>query len=716
MVTYQLFSKQINDQVRVEIIYENYPVIGGTEELSILIRFLYVGDIPEKRHIDGPPLVTSPDGDALGAEPASEQSENTSGWGRRISSQLSQATRALFLQELETVNENDEDEDEVELTKNDVTLFLGYSQVLGYYTVNDDIIDFSIFEDLQKSTVIGGKYAGIDGLDVPSRDAKSNSIATGLADLYGKEINKLGNGVKEHYKMIPFYSTNQEVLFSEISFEPSTWDDNMNSDKTVKSFYINLKLPKDLPPTFDSEAGKIGYTFILGYQDKNFTHETIMVPLKIQPYVDQFGRQPLFHLERARLNVHPEKDLAIDINSNGNGSLGRRTSVSFRQMRHDIQETDPKKLAHKSSVVSFDTIHRRTADQKDNAVGVDSWSQTFLELTRDLDSSSRNDVMKVQGRFDKEMTAKEERQFNARENLIHIMADYKNVQKIEYDPELDDEEGIDYISLIPRSENTKYLLRQNHMTIAMLALDRGVSKIGDMLNLSLSFENCQLETKGLEVQLVRCQNFYRDEYLRQNEYGEPYKGLTKENSLETVVFEKLLSTFEVDTVSTDIQIPLETEPQFRTNYYEVRYYVQVRFILLDQHGEWENLKQKKKQQQKKKQETENGEATPLVDNSEHPDQPETPNHQEQREIDPVDPNHQVNNDSVMPEQTVPTAQTVSAPLPLRVFDLTDIFVDTSGSVLFKGQDHFEDAYDFTVRVPVVILPNYEQQFGCVTNF
>ncbi|GMF05266.1 unnamed protein product [Ambrosiozyma monospora] len=198
-----VYNQQINKYIRVEVIYENYPVIAGTDELSVILRFRYVGPLdvkpkptqqspkktPLNQHEKQQSLGLSLDSGRLSMDSSRKASQdNGGGWfGGRLSRQLSTATRSLFLQQLDAVDEKQQGHNANpnsngvrngvdaggtgagvnKVKKHEMEVYLGFTQVLGYYTLNDKIIDTSIFEDLQRQTVIGGKLAGINGLTAP---------------------------------------------------------------------------------------------------------------------------------------------------------------------------------------------------------------------------------------------------------------------------------------------------------------------------------------------------------------------------------------------------------------------------------------------------------------------------------------------------------------------------------------------------------------------
>ncbi|GMF62162.1 unnamed protein product [[Candida] boidinii] len=158
----------VSDTIRAELIYENYPIVAGTDELSVILRLRYVGDLPME-----PPTSKQDHSEEQNQKKQQQQQQqqqkqekddNNSSWSRRISSQLSNATRAMFLQDLENISEEASEQEDNRL--NDISLFLGYTQVFGYYVLNKQIIDFEIFKDLQTSSIIGGKLAGIPGLEI----------------------------------------------------------------------------------------------------------------------------------------------------------------------------------------------------------------------------------------------------------------------------------------------------------------------------------------------------------------------------------------------------------------------------------------------------------------------------------------------------------------------------------------------------------------------
>lgn len=700
MVTYKVHQKQLSDTLQAQFIYEHSPVFAGTDDFSLLIRLRYTGNISDnhvQEHLNDPFSASNiavdsqsikvnskvknglknKDSTDQSIDPIStsvdQQTENSGWFGGRLSSQFSNATRNLFLNSFSGIQENDEcselNDEKSKLEKE--TLFLGYGQIFGHYLINDTIIDYSIFKDLQKSTVIEGKYAGIQGLDLPTDDTEY-SLLSGFDDLYNTEINPVnGSNLEKNLKFIPFYSSNQNIIFSELEFDPNGWTSETRPYESVRSFYINCKLPKDLPPSYTTEAVQINYNFILGYQlmeGKNIISKTVFVPLKIQPFIDNYGRQPVFHLEKAKLNRYLE-DLIIEDVSKHPGLIKQNERSSNQSRRISFWNLKKKlKSIHKrdGSFSITDELNRsQTAfsmTSLSSSLTFDGDVSNFLEILSSLDKADVNDIIEVQEQFEKRMSATKSYQFNVRENLMQILADYKHVQrqKLHADDFADD---FDYDYLLPKEQQIKYIIKQNHGIISTLELNKGIFKLGDLINLDISFEDSKYETTGIEIQLLKHQVFHRKEYLKRGNYDEVSSRLD-ENILESILYEKVMSTFSTVSINTDIFIPLETEPQFKTNFFQSRYYVQVRFITIDN-----NSADKFK----------STEATNTLEDNGTADQTDV-------EKSPKQHN----------------------------YDMKNIFTDTNGSMLFRAKEHLLNANEFYIRVPVVILPTYEQDFGIFT--
>lgn len=644
MAVYKVHEQRLGPLLTAEFIYETSPVLAGTDDLSLLVRFKYTGEFKE----------AAKETPAKESELEQKETNDTSSswFGSRLSSQFSNATRSLFLNGLNAINEDEEDKSLIVSKQSPkVEIFLGFSQLLGYYSVNDTVIDFEIFKDLQKSTIIEGKMAGIHGLEVSVGGAtESTGVLSSLGALYSSEMSSLDNlDLLNHLHTIPFFSTDQNIIFSSLTFDPSQWTNETYKHEGIKSFYLTAKLPQELPPTFTSDPIQITYNFVFGYQileNNQLVNKTCFIPLKIQPYVDFSGRQNVFHLETTKLNQKLENVKCIDVSNHRSikkhDSLTKGKRISFWNIKN--KNLEDSEFRRPSTATTFESLKKMSISDVKDIKGTEN-IEKFMAILEDMQSINVNDIATLQTAFDKQFNDNETR-FNVRENLIQILGDSRNHQYHQQGKDDISNEQMEH--LIPVDIQTKFSVKQNHHLITTLSLNKGVFKVGDSINLNLSFEDAKYYTTGIEVQLLKHQHFYREEYLKLDNYDAVNSILVSNNTLENVLYEGLHSTFHTTNFNTDILIPYETEPQFKTNFFSLKYYVQVKFIMSDVYG----LEKR------------------TIENEEE--------------------------------------------LPREKFDLKKIFVDYRGSVLYQPVETCGNANEFIVRIPVFVLSNYELDFGKVT--
>lgn len=646
MAVYKVHEQTLGPLLTAEFIYETSPVLSGTDDLSLLVRFKYTGEFKEnvnttREEEEQPPI--------------EEKSEGDSWFGSRLSSQFSNATRSLFLNSLSGITEDEEDKSLIGSKEGDkVEIFLGFSQLLGYYSVNDTVIDFDIFKDIQRSAIIEGKMAGIHGLEVSVGGVtESIGVLSSLGALYGSEISSLDTpDLLNHMHTIPFYSTDQNIMFSSLTFDPSQWTNETYKQESVKSFFLTGKLPQGLPPTFNSTPIQITYNFVFGYQileNNQLVNKTCFIPLKIHPYVDSSARQNVFHLEKSQLNLKLENVKCVDVSNHPSikkhdiAKKGQR--ISFWNIKNKNDEDI--ELRRPSTATTFESLKRMSISDVKDIKGTHN-IESFMTILEDLQNINVNDIASLQETFDKQFNDNETR-FNVRENLIQILGDSRHHQHHQQKNE-DSTSNEEMEYLIPVDVQTKFSVKQNHHLITTLSLNKCVFKLGDSINLNLSFDGAEYYTSGIEVQLLKHQHFYRDEYLKLDNY-DAVNSMLVNNTLESVLYEGLHSTLNSTCFNTDILIPFETEPQFKTNFFNVKYYVQVKFIMNDVYGLESST-------------TESGNEADLVRNK---------------------------------------------------FDLRKIFIDYKGSILYQPVETIGNANEFIVRIPVFVLSNYELDFGKITE-
>ncbi|GME95935.1 unnamed protein product [Ambrosiozyma monospora] len=344
---------------------------------------------------------------------------------------------------------------------------------------------------------------------------------------------------------------------------------------------------------------------------------------------------------------------------------------------------------------SFSEVKAKTKTKGDDGNDViefdlknDVPTQEFLKILDELNHGEVNGIIRVQEKFETEFTRFKKPKFNVRQNISTILNDYKSIQRIDtkdYSTPAD-EAGIEFEGTVPIQQQTRFLLKQNHLLVSTLNINKTIVTPGDFINLHLGFKGWELETKGLEIQLIKDENIYREEYLKLSEYGEVNKAIKKGNHLERIVQEELVSSFNSDEINVGLVIPSNHESQFKTNFFKLNYLIQIKFILFDTHG---NLKRQLLEAAK----SARANSVDGVGNIE------------------ITTATTTDDDAA----TVVNGNGDGSVAERSVYDMKAIFTEQNGSILFKAIDSFIGGFEYTVRLPLAVLPNYEQDYGSVSN-
>ncbi|GMG40315.1 unnamed protein product [Ambrosiozyma monospora] len=506
----------------------------------------------------------------------------------------------------------------------------------------------------------------------------------------------------------------------------------------------------------------------------SFVNKSLFFPLKVQPYVDQFGRQPVYHLERHCINARPQNLKSMDVETVGfggteqlpfassgvnsrNGSVvsanvtstanpagsnagnegtgltatgtietpkkfskGHARTLSFKSIKKQMSlqpqalsmtsadttggqagsnggaSSLPMDSAGNVSGFSFAEVKAKTNTKGEDRNDViqfdlknDVSTQEFLKILDELNHGEVNGIIRVQEKFETEFTRFKKQKFDVRQNISTILNDYKSIQRIDMKQygSFADETEIEFEGTVPIQQQTRFLLKQNHLLVSTLNINKTIVTPGDFINLHLGFKGWELETKGLEIQLIKDENIYREEYLRLSEYGEVNKAIKKGNHLERIVQEELVSSFNSDEINVGLVIPSNHESQFKTNFFKLNYVIQIKFILFDTHG---HLKKQLL-----------SEATKAA---------------KANSVDGVR-NIEITTATTTDDDaaTLVNANGDGSVVERTVYDMKAIFTEQNGSILFKGIDSFIGGFEYTVRLPLTVLPNYEQDYGSVSN-
>lgn len=542
MLTHAIFNQLLTKNVRVEIVYENSPVFAD-EEVSAIVRFRHLGEAVKKTNgdsndtIDENATSTAANGDGndasasagasdrANATSTSTSTEEQDGWfGKRLSMQLSNTARALFLEEAENT------EKKPSLRNKPSSFLSGYIQLSGYFTYDEEVVEGEKLREVRTKAAVAGKIGGLEGLELSKNknDGMFGMLTNGIGNLLNTNINELGvedqEKKKELEKLVPFFSTSQSLLFSELHLESGD----------VKTFYFKCKLPKALPPSYKGSSIKINYHLIVGASlDKAIPKPlNIHFPLKIYPNFDEDGYQPISNLDKFIL-LPNDKILNEAVQTSG-----RRTS--FKTIKKVIF-TQPK-------------LTQNTKKEK--------FLQRIEQLADDKDSQGRD------------LNITDFKSTNSKEILTTFSENINNRGEIDENIPLKiQKEGYTFEKQVSKIQ-TQYIISRNGQSITTLTFSKPFYKIGEEIKLSLDFNNKQLKTTGVLVSLESLE-LIRDSFSADLD-------LTKTLPRSISYYKDSFPTFNIKDLSLSIPIPLYATSQFKTNIFESRWCLSLKFVLSEE--------------------------------------------------------------------------------------------------------------------------------------
>ena len=145
------------------------------------------------------------------------------------------------------------------------TLMMGYGQIIGYFILDESLVNRMPFEEVKRKGIIGGQGGG--GLVQNKSSKRENGLLGSIS--WGNFGGSLGSflggselsSVKEtddgaSARSIPILSTPQSVLFVDLRLGPGE----------SKSYRYSHPLPKGLPPSYRGRAIRTVYNLVVGTQ------------------------------------------------------------------------------------------------------------------------------------------------------------------------------------------------------------------------------------------------------------------------------------------------------------------------------------------------------------------------------------------------------------------------------------------------------------------
>lgn len=506
MYIHSIHNEFLCDSVRVEVVYEENPVFAD-EEVSAIIRFRHLG--PKR----------APEPNRHTAEESQHVEEKSTGWGQRLSLQLSNAARSLFL---EDVDENGSLHDES--VHNPVELLTGYVQLSGFFTFDPQVMDQEKMDLLKKSSTVSGKIGGIDGLEL-TRAPNGGGLFDKVYGLFNQPIDGLysqDEGQKKELEhMIPFFATPKSLLFGEIELQPST----------TQTFYFKCRLPRVSAPTYRGKVLNINYRLIVGASfDRSLPEPKILqFPLTVVQNFDSNGYQPVCSLDSFILL--PSDKLFSEL-FEAQSPNGRRSS--FKTIKNTVL-TQPKVTQ---------------SDKKDK----------FLKKLSHMIENPDEEV--------EEFTIDEFQNSNVKDNISQFTEALIIKGEIDEDrPRLIKQHGMTLENQILRFQS-QYIINYDARLIASLTFSKPIYKIGECIRLVVDLSSQEFCTTGLFVSLDSVESI-RDLYVAEAQDSTRFIPHYKES----------FTVMKYDSLTIDIPIPLNATAQFRTSIFENKWSLALKFII-----------------------------------------------------------------------------------------------------------------------------------------
>lgn len=521
MLTHAIYNQLLTKNVRIEIVYESSPVFAD-EEVSAIVRFRHLGE-PSKQTIHHNASESNTNGHQEQQQNSaqSHESEPEGGWfGKRISMQLSNATRALFLEEAEKT------EKKPALRNRPVDFLSGYVQLSGFFTYDEQVVDGEKLKDFRMKAAVAGRIGGLEGLELSKNlnEGVFGRLTSGIGNLLNTSIDELAaedqDKKKELEKLVPFFSTSQSLLFSELHLESGE----------VKTFYFKCKLPKTLPPSYKGSSIGINYHLIVGASLNKSIPKPLNLhfPLKIYPNFDEEGYQPISNLEKFIL-LPPDKILNEAVQVYG----GRRTS--FKTIKKVIL-TEPKLTQNTKKEKFISRIEHLIDNEKDQDLNINDFKGINSKETLTAFTESINN----RGEIDENIPVRVQKDGYTFE---------KQVTKIQ----------------------TQYIISRNGQSITTLTFSKPFYKIGEEIKLSLDLHDKDLQTTGVLISLESLE-LIRDSFSADLD-------MTKTLPRSLAFYKESYPTYNVKNLPVNIPIPLHATPQFKTNIFESRWCLSLKFVL-----------------------------------------------------------------------------------------------------------------------------------------
>ncbi|KAK9323495.1 Rgp1-domain-containing protein [Lipomyces orientalis] len=411
------------------------------------------------------------------------------------------------------------------------SLMMGYAQLSGTFTLDEDLVKTAVFEEAKKQGIVGGKMGGgVVGLGQGKNDpgylwGLGLGLSNGLSNLFnGSEVSSIAEMKSmASSNSISVISTPQSLLFVDLRLNPGE----------SKSYSYKITLPRTLPPSYRGKALKISYNLTIGIQriGKGMQQPKITkFPFRVFQNIDAGGNQPVHSLTSPIVILRDEAITQAIDDSEPNGHLilkSEKVSGKARELAEpERKESLEDFMVYVDSLLSY---------KSNNAVA--------SRIIRPPSPTSPPEYP----------TSNAPSRSSCRDSVD--LAIQRNS-----------------ISADGLVLNNIFEIARNKQRIATIALSKPVYKLGEVIVLTLDFSQAVIPCYHITASLETTEII--DPEIAQRSPG------FNERATRKVYLQSAFSTLASKRASFSFCIPTTATPQFDTSYISSRWSIRLEFVTI----------------------------------------------------------------------------------------------------------------------------------------
>ncbi|KAK9365335.1 Rgp1-domain-containing protein [Lipomyces kononenkoae] len=410
-------------------------------------------------------------------------------------------------------------------TRSGETLMMGYAQLSGTFTVDEDLVKTTVFEEAKKQGIVGGKMGG--GVVGLGQDKNDNGYLWGLGIGLSNFLN--GSGVSSIAEMksmassnvISIISTPQSLLFVDLRLNPGE----------SKSYMYKFKLPRTLPPSYRGKALKISYCLTIGIQRiGNGMQEPKITkfPFRVFQNIDAGGNQPVHSLTSPIVILRDEAITHATDDSETNEELKQQSTGKSRELAESKRKESLEDfMAYVDTLLSYKNSNM-VANRIIRPPSPTSPPDPYPSSNGSTRSSCRESV-----------------DLAIQRNSI----------------------SADGLAL-----NNIFEIARNKQKIATISLSKPVYKVGEIITLALDFSQAVLPCYHITASLETTEIIDPEIAHRSPAFNE--------RATRKVYLQSAFSTLASKRASFSFCIPTTATPQFDTSYISSRWSIRLEFVTI----------------------------------------------------------------------------------------------------------------------------------------